>query len=64
GHIVGDVLDTKIKVSIIASFNKSAKTTRTGVGVQKVKKQTDSSLELDDWDWHSAAYETWKTKRL
>lgn len=64
GHIVGDVLDTKIKVSIIAAFNKSAKTTRI-VGVPKVKKQTDNTgSEVDEWDWHSAAYETWKTKRL
>lgn len=65
GHIVGDVLDTKIKVSIIASFNKTAKTTRSsGVGISKIKKQSEPSQEGEDWDWNSAAYETWKTKRL
>ncbi len=69
GHIVGDILDTKIKVSIIASFNKVAKNTRqTANSSTKAKKQPDLlggvSAETEDWDWNSAAYETWKTKRL
>jgi cell division protein FtsZ len=46
GHIVGDVLDTKIKVSIIASFNKTPKkTTRSGrSSFSKVKKKTDRAF--------------------